>query len=108
MGMAQVWEVPGAHKELLTLIRMPFVANQNKALQDSNFKDAQLERQEKIKICGNQAATHFSLVKTREGQRIDAIMSSVGGKTYLAMYGYPEKSAPGRDAEIAIRELCAR
>lgn len=108
MGMVQIWEVPGSHKELLTLIRMPFVADQNKVLQGSNFKEARLQRQEKIKICGNQSATHFVLVKTTEGQRIDAIMSPVGGKTYMAMYGYPEKSTPGKDAETAIRELCVR
>ncbi len=107
MGMAQVWQTQDK-KEVLTLLKLPFSADPKKALQSSTFNDAKLEKQEQIKICGNQAATHFTLTKASERQSIDAIMAPMNGVTYLAMYGYPENGKPDSQAESAIRNLCPK
>ncbi|GAC1389417.1 MAG: hypothetical protein NVSMB31_05370 [Vulcanimicrobiaceae bacterium] len=107
MGMAQVWQSQD-QKQMLTLMRLPFGTDPNKALEASTFKEAQLQKQERIRICDNQPATHFVLLKADVHQRIEAVMRAAGKTTYMAMYGYPDHVAPDDQAEAAIRDLCSK
>ena len=89
-------------------MKLPVMANTRSALQGSNLKDARIEKQEPIKICGNQSARLITMTKPQQHQHIDAVMSPVAGSTYMAMYGYKSGSKPDPQAESAIRELCAK
>jgi hypothetical protein len=107
MGFMQIWTTPN-QKEVLMLMKLPVTANPKSAFQSSTMKDAKILKQEEINICGNQAAKYFSMVKPQQHQQIDAVMSPLGGATYMAMYGYPQGSKPDAQAESAIRDLCAK
>jgi hypothetical protein len=111
MGMIQIWTTSN-NKEVLMLMKLPVTEDpKTAAMQNPVLKNARLEKQEAIKICGNQSARHFEMLQfkgNRANQRIDAVMSPVGGATYMAMYGYPEGSKPDPQAESAILDLCAK
>lgn len=107
MGLAQVWETSDK-KEVLLLAKLPFSADSNNVLQTPTLKDARLEKKEQIKICGNQPATRLAVSKRSEGLRMDAVAKPVGGVTYLAIYGYPQRAKPDPLAETAIRDLCEK
>ncbi|MBC5815752.1 MAG: hypothetical protein GIW97_04340 [Candidatus Eremiobacteraeota bacterium] len=106
-GMMQIWTTPN-EREVVMLMKLPVAADPKHALQGSTFKDAQLKKQQSIKICGNQPASYISLLKPQQHQQLDAIMTVAGGSTYMAMYGYPVGSKPDPQAESAIRNLCAK
>jgi len=70
LGMMQIWTTSN-QKEVLMLMKLPVTANPKSALQSSSMKDATIEKQEEIKICGNQAAKYFSMVKPQQHQQIE-------------------------------------
>ncbi len=107
MGLTQIWETPDK-KEVLMLTKVPFGSDSKNVLQTATLKGARLEKKEQIRICGNEPATLFMLSKENERQRIDAVVKSAGGATYLAMYIYSQDAKPNSQAESAIRDLCEK
>ncbi|MFN2528531.1 MAG: hypothetical protein ABR584_07430 [Candidatus Baltobacteraceae bacterium] len=108
LGMAQIWTTPN-RKEILMLMKLPVNADSRKtAFNSPVMKNATIEKQAAIKICGNQPARSFEMLQRKEHQHIDALMTTTLGSTYMSMYGYPAGSKPDPQAESAIKNLCAK
>ncbi len=108
LGMAQIWTTPN-QKEMLMLMKLPVNADSRKtAFNSPVMKNATIQRQVAIKICGNQPARSFEMLQTKKHQHIDALITTTSGSTYMSMYGYPVGSKPDPQAESAIKNLCAK
>jgi hypothetical protein len=105
----QAWH-PKDNKQALILFKLPAATDPNRALSESNFRQFSTSLRERIRICGNQPAIFLSGTGTgaRGTQRLEMVMTSVGGATYLATYARDEDVRPNSEAETAIRSLCPR
>lgn len=110
----QMWEA--APRNDLMLLAFPVRMDLNKALEQSNVKDAKVEKSGHTAICDGQDAVYATLrgTMTTAGNRsttpsqIEVLVTNVKGKTYMAMYLRPfhEKADPA--AQRAIKNVCAK
>jgi hypothetical protein len=110
MGIMQLWS-SGTGKEVLMLFHAPADWKADQALDSANVKDAQVEEQRAVKICGDQNAQFVKMRATSthgDGDQNVQMMTSkaVDGGTYLALYIYPIAAQPDAQAQAAIYELC--
>lgn len=115
MGFAQVWTSRSNSDEVLMLFRSPKQLDRQEVFDNAKLKDARIQQQSDITICGNQPATYvkgsaWSQVNNQERKphTLEMLMSNAGGNTYLAMYVYPQNGRPNAQAESALRELCVK
>lgn len=108
----QMWQGKDEH-EILMLMALPVQGDLNKAMGQSDLKDANAQ---KITICGSQPAMFA------EGQgrsrtdgssgtaqsKIEVVATVVRGKTYLAMYARPLHAPADPAAEKAIKDVCPK
>jgi hypothetical protein len=117
---AQVWRGPKGTRSGIVLTALPGELAFNKITESSNIKDAQMLKDQAVKICGNQDAYYLSMIgespQSESGsaggatgkQRIDVIATHLNGKTYLAMYVRPQGAAEDPGAESAIHGICPK
>lgn len=112
MGYMQFWTSPGQSKEVLMLFKSPKPLDRKDVFSNAQMKDSEVESDQRITICGNQAADFLRATgkSSQNGQndRMQMIMTDVAGTTYLAMYVYPVGTQPNGDAAAALRQLCAK
>jgi hypothetical protein len=115
LGLAQFWKPSFNSDEVLMLFRSPKPIDREEVFASGKVKDARLDEQREIRICGNQPATYIkgraqSSVDNHPGKphRLEVVTSNVDGVTYFAMYVSPLDRAPSPQAESALRDLCAK
>lgn len=112
----QLWMNNADKGEMLMLMKSPksMPLDQfafNPSMLQSQVNGAKVEKAETVAICGNQPAKLLSVVgeskagKTKES--VEVLATDIGKKTYVAMYMHPATTKANRDAESAIRSLCA-
>lgn len=117
---AQVWRGPKGTRSGIVLMALPGEIAFNDVTESSNIKDAQILKDQAVKICGNQGAYYLSMIgegpETESGsaggaggkQHIDMIATHLNGKTYLGMYMRPQGAAEDTAAETAIHGICPK
>lgn len=113
-------------KQVLMLMKLPMQTNDlGSAMKQSSAKNTTVNETHAIKICGSQDAMYAvgtSDVQTaneakdsaqgkdtkRDQDRMEMVMTSVGGATYMAMYMRPQTMAADAAAEGAIKNLCPK
>jgi hypothetical protein len=108
----QMWQGKDEH-EVLILMALPVQGDLNKAMSQSDLKDADAQ---KITICGNQPAmfaqgeghSRTGSSSSTETSKIEVVATVVRGKTYLAMYTRPLKAPADPAAEKAIKDVCPK
>ena len=110
MGFMQFWKQPGADAVLM-LFKSPKPIKTTDVFDNADLRDARIEEQKPVTICGNQPAQYFKAAgrsKTGHDSDIEMMMSNVSGQTYMAMYVYPVGTQADAGAEAALRELCTK
>ncbi|HEY1656653.1 MAG TPA: hypothetical protein VGF86_16230 [Candidatus Tumulicola sp.] len=110
MGFMQFWKAPGSD-EVLMVFRSPKPLKTTEVFNSADLRDAKVENQKAITICGSQPAEFFKAQGTSKGghdSNIEMVMTNAGGATYMAMYVYPVGIAVNADAEAALRQLCTK
>jgi hypothetical protein len=115
MGFMQFWTPPSNSDEVLMLFHSPREVDRDQMIQSGKLKDAKIEAQSAITICGNQAATYLkgvaqssAVAQSSKLRNLEMTMTNAGGATYFAMYVYPLDRPPNAQAESALRELCLK
>lgn len=115
MGFAQLWTPSSNSDEVLMLFRSPRQIDRDQLFQAGKLKNAKIESQSQIKICGNQPATFFKGTadastdnRSSKPHNLEVTTSNANGTTYFAMYVYPLNRQPNAQAETALRELCVK
>jgi hypothetical protein len=115
MGFMQFWKPPGNDREVLMLFKSPKPLKPSEVFSDARLddplKETSIERRSEILICGRQPATYVEArgSSTRGGdERVELVMTTMGGSSYFAMYVRPLAVAPNPMAVAALRELCAK
>ncbi len=103
---------------VLVLFSLPVQMDLNKAMTRADFKDAHIQKKEKIKICDGAQDAIFAMLegqaKTDPGEQVSEpseiqfLATDVRGKTYMAMYARPLHSPADPAAETAIRNVCPK
>lgn len=115
MGFAQLW-TPGSNSdEVLMLFRSPREIDRSQVFQSGKLKNTKIDREQEVKICGNQPATYFvgSAESTTGGHpdkphHLEVMTTNANGATYFAMYVYPMNQQPNAQAQTALHELCVK
>ena len=114
----QMWT--GPQRSALMLMALPTKIDLDKAVTSSDIKDATIEKESTIQICGNQPAVFVSMIGQREAvgsaspggaeqkRQIDFLATNANGKTYMAMYMRPVGTPADAGAENAIHDVCAK
>ncbi|MGB8519853.1 MAG: hypothetical protein WCD38_06770 [Candidatus Tumulicola sp.] len=115
MGFMQLWKAPGGRDEVLMLFRSPKQIATSDVMSSANVKDARIESEQRVTICGNQSAEFLKAQGSAHGvgskadsSNVETMVSNTGGATYMAMYVYPIGGVPNAEATAALRELCAK
>ena len=111
MGFMQFWKAPNGNKEVLMLFKSPKPLEVHDVFNSANMKDARVETEKPISICGNQSAEYIKAQGTtssNDDSTIEMVMTKAAGTTYLAMYIYPVRAAPNAEAGAALRQLCPK
>jgi hypothetical protein len=111
MGFMQFWKAPNSNKEVLLLFKSPKPLQTKEVFNNANLRDAKVETQKPITICGSQAAQFFKAQGTSsrgDDSNVEMVMTDAAGTTYLAMYVYPAGAQPNGEAAAALRELCSK
>ncbi|MBV8373558.1 MAG: hypothetical protein JOY69_09875 [Candidatus Eremiobacteraeota bacterium] len=111
MGFMQFWRAPNSDDQVLMLFKSPKPLQTRDVFSSANLRDAKVEAQKPITICGNQTAEYFKARGTSRNGRdsnVEMVMTDVSGTTYFAMYLYPAGAAPNGEADAALHELCAK
>jgi hypothetical protein len=115
---AQTWSGPG--HSMIMLMALPTKMDINKPMQGSPVGNATIQRDQKITICNGQAARYGEMEGTsvavgspnpggkRAAEEIEFVMTSIQGKTYMALYARPLGALPDRAAETAIHNVCPK
>lgn len=113
----QIWEA-GPHNVLI-LMSLPVQTDINKAMDQANLKDAKVQKNERIKLCGGTQDAVFAQVEgtattgagdtgKSEPSEIEFVATNVKGKTYMAMYARPLNASADPAAEAAVRNICPK
>jgi hypothetical protein len=111
MGFMQFWKAPTSDNEVLMLFKSPRPLKTSDVFNSANLKDAKVEAQQAIVICGAQPAVFFKAQATGSkgaDSNVEMVKTDAAGTTYMAMYVYPAGAQPNSDAVAALRELCAK
>lgn len=121
MGFMQFWSPASNSDEVLMLFRSPRQIDSTKhidayqIMQSGKLKNAKIEEERNITICGSQPAKYFrgnaessSDNHPAKPHNLEMTMSNANGATYFAMYVYPTNGRPNAQAESALRELCVK
>ena len=115
MGFMQFWTSPSPSDEVLMLFRSPKELDRSQVFESGKLKDAKIDRQTEIQICGNQPATYIkgTAESSTNNQpstphNIEVTTTNANGTTYFAMYVYPLNARPDAQAESALHELCVK
>lgn len=111
MGFMQFWTSPSSRNEVLMLFKSPKPLAVNEVFNSADLKDADVEAQKAITICGKQPAQYFKArgsLKGNSNSNVEMVMTNAAGTTYMAMYVYPNGVQTNADAEAALRELCTK
>lgn len=115
MGFMQFWRPRNDDREVLMLFKSPKPLKPSDVFSDQRLgdtlKDVSIERRSDIRICGTQPATYVQArgASSHGGdERVDMVLSTAGGSSYIAMYVRPMAALPNPMAESALRELCAK
>jgi hypothetical protein len=110
MGFMQFWKAPTSDTEVLMLFKSPKPLKTSDVFNSANLKDAKVETQQAIVICGAQPAVFFKAQATgsKGDSNVEMVKTDAAGTTYMAMYVYPVGVQPNGDAVAALRELCAK
>lgn len=113
----QVWRAKSRHSAIV-LTALPTEIDFSKITESSNVKDAQVLKDQAVKICGNQDAYYLSMIgespeSSSAGdaggkQHIDVIATHLNGKTYMAMYVRSQGAPDDTAAETAIHGICPK
>ena len=109
MGFMQFWKAPGNDKEVLMLFKSPKPIDTKEAFQNAKLKDATIEQQKQMTICGNQPATYLEArgsSSSGDDSNIRMLVTNANGNTYFAMYVYSVGTRPNADATASLSELC--
>ncbi|HEX3369491.1 MAG TPA: hypothetical protein VHS56_07950 [Candidatus Cybelea sp.] len=115
LGFMQFWRPPANNGEFLMLFRSPKKLTADDIFSSDRMKDtlqdATIVRRQPITICSKQPATYVeargSSSKGR-ADRVELVLSDVGGASYIAMYVRPLDAPPNPMATASLRELCAK
>jgi hypothetical protein len=110
MGMMQFWASPDK-KQVLMLFKVPADFKVDQAYSSADVKDAHVESQRSLKLCGNLTGQYIKAIATssRTGDDNNLEMVVVKGdapETYMSMYVYPIGMQPDKTADAAIYQLC--
>ncbi len=115
MGFMQFWRPPSNDREVLMLFKSPKPLKPNEVFSNAQLndavKDVSIERRAEITICGRQPATYVQArgSSARGGdERVELVLTTTGGGSYIAMYVRPLVGTPNPAAEAALRELCTK
>ncbi len=105
----------------VVLMALPTKIEYDSIVTSSDVKDAQVLKQQAVRICGSQDAYYYSMLGETEQykgqaspggqqvkQQIDVIATHLNDKTYLAMYIRPRNTPEDTAAETAIRGICPK
>ena len=102
----------------IVLIALPVQTDLNKAMSQADLKDTRIQKKEQIKICGGAQDAVFATLEgtaktdpdasDSQPSEIEFLATDVRGKTYMAMYARPLRSAADPAAETAIRNVCPK
>jgi len=109
MGMMQFWTSTDK-KQVLMLFKVPADFKTDQAFSSADIKDAHIETQRPIKICGNLAADYVKAIatssRTGDDNNLEMVTAKADAGVYMAMYIYPIGSKPDATAGAAIYQLC--
>jgi hypothetical protein len=111
MGFMQFWRAPNRSDEVLMLFKSPKPLQTRDVFSSANLRDAKVQTEKPITICGNQPAEFFKaqgMSSRGSDSNVEMVMTNTAGTTYLAMYIYPLGGMPNGEADAALRELCAK
>ena len=113
-GHMAMWFKKGAdskHDHVLILVRGQSASTIDlKTMPQAGFGNIKGEKQSTISICGNQRAQYLVASATGKGgenETMEMVSTPVGDQSYIAIYVRPQADKPDRDAEAAIRSICA-
>jgi len=109
MGMMQFW-TSSDKKQMLMLFKVPADFKTDQAFSSADVKDAHVETQRDLKICGNTNAQYVKAIATSSRTGDDNNLEMVTAKSpdgaLMAMYIYPIGAKPDDTAAAAIYQLC--
>jgi hypothetical protein len=109
MGMMQFWASPDK-KQVLMLFKVPADFKTDQAFSSADVKDAHIEVQRDVKICGNVAAQYIKGIatssRTNDDNNLEMIVAKGTDGTYMSMYIYPIGTKPDDTADAALYQLC--
>lgn len=111
MGFMQFWKAPNGNKEMLMLFKSPKPLQVRDVFNNANMREAKVQAQKPITICGSQPAEYYKAQGTSSqgnDSNVEMVMTDAAGTTYLAMYIYPVGAAPNAQAATALRALCSK
>jgi len=112
----QVWNTADK-KNVITLIALPTKIDLDKAMSQSDIKDAQVNEEKHIAICGNQKAIYADIIgESTTGQtgtaprkmHIEFLATNIGEKTYMSIYLRPVGAPLDGAADRAIHNICPK
>lgn len=115
MGFMQFWRPPTGGREVLILFKSPKPIKPSDITSqpgvDDSLKNTTVERRQDVVICGHQPATYMEARGTSshgDESRVEMMMTTLNGATYLAIYVRPLAALPQRMAEASLRQLCPK
>jgi hypothetical protein len=109
MGMMQFWTTDDK-KQMLMLFKVPADFKTDQAFSSADIKDAHIETQRPIKICGNVDAEYTKAIatssRTGDDSNLEMVTSKADTGEYMALYIYPIGMKPDDTAGAAIYQLC--
>jgi len=109
MGMMQFWTSTDK-KQVLMLFKVPADFKTDQAYSSADVKDAHVETQRTIKVCGSTEAQYVKAIatssRTGDDNNLEMVTAKSGDGVLMAMYVYPIGVKPDGAAGAAIYQLC--
>jgi hypothetical protein len=109
MGMMQFW-TSSDKKQVLMLFKVPADFKTDQAFNSAEVKDAHVESQKAIKVCGSQDADYTKAIatssRTGDDNNLEMVTTKTADGVLMAMYIYPIGTQPDATADAAIYQLC--
>jgi hypothetical protein len=109
MGMMQFWTSPDK-KQVLMLFKVPADFKTDQAFSSADVKDAHIEAQRTINVCGEQHADYMKAIatssRTGDDNNLEMVSTKSADGVLMAMYIYPIGTQPDATADAAIYQLC--
>ncbi|HTA38136.1 MAG TPA: hypothetical protein VK760_03630 [Candidatus Acidoferrales bacterium] len=109
MGMMQFW-TSADKKQVLMLFRVPADFKTDQAFNSAEVKDAHIESQKPVKVCGSQDAEYTKAIatssRTGDDNNLEMVSTKNADGVLMGMYIYPIGTKPDAAADAAIYQLC--